>query len=327
MSSSVANRHLLTFSYLGSCFKASSKNSKDADLTTVVGSLECAFHLKSKKFGITRASPITISSRTDRGVHALQNTAHIDLTIPEEKWYNANKLQEAINLFYYKRNIPLRISSIQQVSNEFNARRWAVQRSYLYRIAVPKPSCDNFTDLPIPISEVDRCHFLWDSNFNLAAVEEVLSIFPGVHNFSSFCTNPKRALAERSPIRIINSFDIRHGKPLMPLLFEPSSNNFDYWDFILEGRSFLYCQVRRMVSAAIAVAQGKCTVANVRRALESSKPIPVTYRIVPSHGLYLAKVTYQEEHLLINRKTLVAPEHATLVNLLDQYKLSLKKLN
>lgn len=73
------------------------------------------------------------------------------------------------------------------------------------------------------------------------AAEEVMSLFPGVHNFSSF--TGKRGLVDRTPIRYIDSCYIRQGKPLMSGFYEPSSNNFNYWDFVVEGRSFLYRQV------------------------------------------------------------------------------------
>lgn len=81
-----------------------------------------------------------------------------------------------------------------------------------------------------------------------------------------------------------------------------------------------------MVSAAIGVAQGRCRVADVQRALESPTPIQLKLPalVVPAHGLYLIKVTYRKEDLLVNRTNLVHQEHLTLAGLLDQYKLSLK---
>ncbi|XP_034247762.1 tRNA pseudouridine synthase-like 1 [Thrips palmi] len=313
-------RYLLSFSYIGSPFNASARTSKDIDLTTVIGCLERAFHNKRKKLGIDDISPLVISSRTDRRVHALLNTAHVDFTV-EDKCYSANNLLTTVNYYFRKRHLPLRIISIQQVSQDFNARTWAKQRSYLYRIAVPKAHCENEA---IPISEVDRCFFLSVSNFNIEAVEEVLSIFPGVHDFSSFSGKPSRALVDRTPIRHVDSCCIRRGNALMPLLYEPSINNFDFWDFIIEGRSFLYRQVRRMVAAAIAVGLGRLSVADVRRSLELSTPIPLSRPVAPAYGLYLAKVTYKKEDLLVNRTTYVNQEYKKLVNLLDEYKLSLK---
>lgn len=80
-----------------------------------------------------------------------------------------------------------------------------------------------------------------------------------------------------------------------------------------------------MVSAAIAVAQGRTRVADMKRALESSTPHQLLFPIVPPHGLYLIKVTYKEEDLLVNRPTrLIRQEYSTLVNLLDQHRLLLK---
>lgn len=138
----------------------------------------------------------------------------------------------------------------------------------------------------------------------------------------------------------------------MSSLYEPLVDNFYFWDFIVEGRSFVYnqvrsihsqvislqhvysmdfnlfsyLQVRRMVSAALGVAQGKCTVADVRRFLHSPPPSPPHLHVVPAHGLYLMKVTYDEMFLAIDRKryNTGSEEHVQLLHMLDQYKFSLE---
>ncbi|KAK3931174.1 tRNA pseudouridine synthase-like 1 [Frankliniella fusca] len=291
-------RYLIRFSYLGNHFLSCSKQSKDVDLTSVVGALELP--LRSLR-NISLASEVHISSRTDRGVHALQNTAHFDLQASYN--FDGFVIVNALNKFYFKKGIGLRVSDICQVSADFNARKFAKLRTYLYRIAVPKSDIINLGQ-HAPISEVTRCYFLRKPGFDIEAVQKGLSLLIGTHNFISFTGKPTRQVLVRTPIRRIISFSISQGAPLRCALYEPFSCNFDYWDFVVEGRSFNYNQVRRMVAALIAVGQGQFPYHGLQKMLDSQlQPTEwIMSKIAPACGLYLMKVLYNEEDLSVDRK-------------------------
>lgn len=309
----------MTFSYIGTQFKASAKIYKDADTTTVIGALEWALRQCQDKLQIREVSPITISSRTDAGVHAIQNTAHVDIDHYDQ--FRTEYLIKVLNRVYHENKLALRISNVRQVSNEFNARRFVMLRTYLYRLAVAKS--DTLRDVPIltdiPISEVQRCYFFGSPCFDADAFKRALAIFPGIHDFTSFTSRPKATLTVRTPIRHIISCYTRQGKPLMND-YEQFCSNYEYWDVIVEGRSFIYNQIRRMVSAAVSAAVGRHSIADLERLLHSpNTDNTLRYRIVPAHGLYLLKVAYNDHDLSIDwKKRVPKEEHLKLVSILDQ---------
>lgn len=312
-------RYLLSFSYLGNHFQSCSRDGNN--LSSVVGALEDRLQrLKNTSL----ASNVVVSSRTDRGVHAIQNTAHVDLLTDRE--LSLTNVLDVLNKFYRKNNIGLRVSAIRQVADDFNARKFARFRTYLYRIAVPKYNFDCI-DPYTPISEVTRCYFLRKPGFDIDAVQKGLSLLIGTHNFLSFTGKPSKQTLVRTPIRRIFSFTINQGAPLMCDLHEPFSNNFDYWDFIVEGRSFNYRQVRRMIGALVAVGQGKFSCNGLQRMLdlEVRSDEWIMSIIAPACGLYLMKVTYNEDDLAVNRKQKQCiQEYSNLMFLLKQRELCLK---
>ena len=82
-----------------------------------------------------------------------------------------------------------------------------------------------------------------------------------------------------------------------------------------------------MVSASLAVAQGKLTVADVQSMLDSPAPSTgLNYRLVPAHGLYLIKVAYDDADLAVDRTKIVSSEYMELLHVIEQQKLALLKV-
>lgn len=108
---------------------------------------------------------LQISSRTDAGVHALNTTAHIDLELNSYPPHHPNEITQKLNNSL--RYEPIRILRTKLVDNTFSARRDAITRTYLYRLAVAKQLHSKEISIKhaqhtmfIPIEEYDRCYFM-----------------------------------------------------------------------------------------------------------------------------------------------------------------------
>lgn len=124
------------------------------------------------ELGLQKLNPINeiklqLSSRTDAGVHALHSTVQIDLHRRNGQPYHQTVFPLALNRFFFKERLPIRVLSAQHVPDTFHCRFNARSRTYLYRLATPKA---NATPIElqsllqchtkfIPIEEIDRCYF------------------------------------------------------------------------------------------------------------------------------------------------------------------------
>lgn len=100
--------------------------------------------------------------RTDSGVHATNTTAHIDL----ERYVSPSYITKSLNATLQAWNEQIRILKTTPINNDFDSRREAIGRTYLYRIAVCKEKVPagikpkTFKhQIFIPIEESFRCHF------------------------------------------------------------------------------------------------------------------------------------------------------------------------
>lgn len=98
----------------------------------------------------------------------------------------------------------------------------------------------------------------------------------------------------------IQTLDFSLGKPFVPQ-YDPICENFTYYNVICTARSFLYRQVRRIVSLLIGVGQHKVSIDEIQTLFDTKDPSkwPGRTHMVPPHGLYLMKVDYRPEDLII----------------------------
>ncbi|MGB0653231.1 MAG: tRNA pseudouridine synthase A [Thermoplasmatota archaeon] len=112
-----------------------------------------------------------------------------------------------------------------------------------------------------------------DRGEELEALAAACALFVGTHDMTSFA----RVEPPRDPVRHIHRFDV-----------EGTNGG---WRFTVTSPGYLWNQVRRMVAATIAVAQGKATLADIEAALGGAPP-PAKARMVPAEGLLLKRVDY-----------------------------------
>jgi tRNA pseudouridine38-40 synthase len=221
--------------------------------TTVQGVLEAAMRTLHGMEIIVHGA-----GRTDTGVHALGQIAHVDLP----KDWDPFVLRNAIN-----GNVrPHRVSvlDVEEVSEDFHARFSAVKRSYLFRILNRRapPALDHNKVWHVPVE------------LNADAMHEGAQHLLGKHDFTTFRAADCQA---QSPVKTLDRFDVsRYGEEI---------------EIHAEARSFLHHQVRSMVGSLKFVGEGKWPPLKMRKALEA-KDRSACGVVAPPQGLYLVSVGY-----------------------------------
>jgi tRNA pseudouridine38-40 synthase len=205
--------------------------------------------------------PVTsvVAGRTDAGVHAVGQVAHIDLA----RDITPDKLVQALN-FHMK---PHRVCVVRAaiVPDDWSARFSAVRRRYRYVI---------LNRAARPALEAGR---VWHLPYRLdvEAMQVAARHLLGRHDFSSFRAASCQA---KSPVRTLARLDVeREGDRVLVQA---------------EARSFLHHQVRNMVGTLKLVGDGKWAperVAHALAAVDRAAAGPTA----PPDGLYLVKVKYE----------------------------------
>ena len=198
------------------------------------------------------------AGRTDAGVHALGQVAHIDL----ERDWPPFRLAEGLNAHLAPHLVA--VLQAKTAPPHFDARRSATARHYLYKIVNRRA--------PLAL-EVGRA-WRMKPRLNVEAMREAAPALLGKHDFTTFRDSQCQA---RSPIRTLDRLEIKR--------------EGDAVTFELSALSFLHRQVRSMVGSLVEVGTGRWMPADLNDALEAadrSRCGPVA----PAHGLYLAGVDY-----------------------------------
>lgn len=206
-----------------------------------------------------------VAGRTDAGVHALAQVAHLDL----ERSFDEKTVRDAINFHVRPHGVAvLRVERMpgDETGFSFHARYSATARAYLYRILNrPAP----------PVLERQRVWWVarpLDHEAMDAAAKGIL----GRHDFSSFRASQCQA---ESPLRTLDRLDVtRAGEHIV---------------IHAGARSFLHNQVRIMVGSLALIGQGKWPVSMLAQVL-AARNRKMAGPTAPPDGLYLAGVSYPD---------------------------------
>ena len=241
----------LTIAYDGPAFAGwqSQKHRK-----TVQDELERAF----EKIGAGKVR-VHGAGRTDAGVHALAQCAHVDL--PDRR-LSSDRWTHALNAVLPR---TARVLRCRYVSQNFHARFSATGKLYRYRIwAAPV----------LPPLELGRAWHIF-APLDVDLLNEVAKKFIGQHDFAAFAAN--RGKNEEDTIRTIRSVRVRKNGPQIAIE--------------IAGDGFLYKMVRLMVGAMIEVARKKMDPKEISSRLKSGRGDGVRFA-APAEGLYLLKIWY-----------------------------------
>jgi tRNA pseudouridine38-40 synthase len=226
---------------------------RQADGPSVQGSIETALEsLTGEKLTVHGAG------RTDAGVHALAQVAHVDLP----KDYKLGTVRDALNK--YLRPHPIAILAAEHVADSFDARRSAIRRRYVYRIRNRRP------DLTVELNHIWRVARPLDTQAMHAAAQTLL----GKHDFTTFRSTECQA---KSPVKTLDRLDVERIA--------------DEVRITASARSFLHNQVRSMVGSLVHVGDGKWKVEDLARAL-NARDRTACGQVAPPDGLYLVRVDY-----------------------------------
>ena len=200
------------------------------------------------------------AGRTDAGVHALAQSAHLDLpfhSVPLEQWalaLNAHLPWE------------IRVTHLRLRPADWHARFSAKTKSYRYRIF----NADWMNPL-----ELKR---VWHvpKDLDLTRMKKAAAMLVGRHDFRAFCAN--RGWKETSTVREIWKISLKKSGPLITL------------DFFGEG--FLYKMVRMLSANIVRVGRGKSTLEELEKFLHDPTSAKSSLS-APAEGLYLVKVGYR----------------------------------
>jgi tRNA pseudouridine38-40 synthase len=199
------------------------------------------------------------AGRTDAGVHALGQVAHVDLA----KAWDPDTIRDAINA--HLRPQPIAVLAAEQATGDFDARFSAVKRHYLYRIV------NRRADLALDKRRVWRIARPLDADAMHRAAQRLI----GHHDFTTFRAAECQA---KSPLKTLDRLDVaRAGEEI---------------HVQAAARSFLHHQVRSMVGSLALVGEGKWTADDVSHAL-AARDRTACGPVAPPDGLYLVKVDYK----------------------------------
>jgi len=198
------------------------------------------------------------AGRTDAGVHALGQVAHVDL----ERDWEPFRLAEGLNAHLVSH--PVAILGAERVAHDFDARRSALARHYLYRIVNRRA----------PLTIARGRAWRLKPRLDAEAMHEAAQVLVGRHDFSTFRHAQCQA---KSPIRTLDRLDVRRDGD--DVLFETSA------------LSFLHRQVRSMVGSLVDVGSGRSSATDLEAALKAADRRRCG-QVAPASGLYLARVDY-----------------------------------
>ncbi|MCW5777858.1 MAG: tRNA pseudouridine synthase A, partial [Phycisphaeraceae bacterium] len=199
------------------------------------------------------------AGRTDAGVHALGQVAHVDLA----RDWPEDTVRDALNS--HLRPDPVSVLTAERVADDFHARFDAVERTYLYRILNRRSP---------PTLEAGRAWHV-SRPLDAEAMGDAAGVLVGRHDFSTFRDAQCQAA---SPVKTLDELAVRREGDLVLVT--------------ARARSFLHRQVRSMVGSLSHVGEGRWSKANLKAVLEARERSACGV-IAPAYGLYLAGVRYR----------------------------------
>jgi tRNA pseudouridine38-40 synthase len=202
------------------------------------------------------------AGRTDAGVHAIHQVAHLRVKDYEED-FRPKHLQFALN---DKLPHNINVTRIQNAENEFHARFDAVSRTYIYQISQRRTAFGK--------------NYVWwikdqlNPNFMSQAAESII----GKHNFRSFCE-----VEDERESTVVN---VRHAEIFV---------DGDVICFRITANHFLWKMVRRLVGTIAEIGRGKLSPMAIDNFLKKPSAIPAKLTAPPS-GLFLEKVCYHQDN-------------------------------
>lgn len=200
------------------------------------------------------------SGRTDAGVHAIGQVAHMDLSLPIDPY----QLRASLNGLL---PIDIRILAIEAAPSGFHAQHSAQGKTYCYHLWL--------SQFVHPLHR----RFVWHMPYkcDVELMQEGAKALKGRHDFRAFSNEAHKGAAARNSIRTVRRLDIEHKGPYVTMTFE--------------GDGFLYKMVRNMVGTLVECGMGRRSIGTLSELLASRDRRKIG-RAAPPQGLFLVQVEY-----------------------------------
>jgi len=195
------------------------------------------------------------AGRTDAGVHALAQVAHLKA----RRDLPTREIQEGLN---DRLPFDVNVLTVEKAGPRFHARHDAKSRTYLYRVSRRRTAFDK------------RLVWWIKDRLDLSAMRRAAKLFEGRHDFASFCENPE---GQDSTIVVVEKSE--------------ALDVFEEIHFRITASHFLWKMVRRLTGALVEVGRGRLDAAAVQRLLATRSGEPAKWTAPPS-GLFLERVVY-----------------------------------
>ena len=199
------------------------------------------------------------SGRTDAGVHALAQIAHLDLY---------TTLQPEILRRQINDRLPadIHVRGIHKARHKFHARHDAIGRTYLYQISRRRTAFAKA--------------FVWwvREPLNLSRMRDAASAFIGLKDFAAFTDDDT---TEKSTRVLVDRLELAESGALLLIR--------------IQGSHFLWKMVRRIVGVLVAVGRGELAPADAASFLEEKQGETAAALTAPAAGLFLEHVQYKGE--------------------------------
>ena len=197
------------------------------------------------------------AGRTDAGVHALAQVAHLRA---------AKALPERDIAFGLNDRLPfdVHVLEVSMAAPKFHARHDALSRTYLYRISKRRTAFGK--------------PFVWwvKDRLDVPAMKRAAKLFEGRHDFASFCENPEGQ--DSTPVEVERCSVEDTGEEI---------------HVRITASHFLWKMVRRLAGALVEVGRGSLDEAGIQKLLQERSAAPAKWTAPPS-GLFLEEVRYED---------------------------------
>ncbi|MFE7975415.1 tRNA pseudouridine(38-40) synthase TruA [Streptomyces shenzhenensis] len=258
----------LDLSYDGTDFSGWAKQA--GGRRTVQGEIEDALRTVTRSGDTTHE--LTVAGRTDAGVHARGQVAHVDL--PAGLW--AEHREKLLKRLAGRLPKDIRVWALTEAPAGFDARFAALWRRYVYRVG----------DQPGGVDPLLRGHVLWhDWALDVAVMDAAAKSLIGEHDFAAYAKRREGA----TTVREILAFGVRR-------------RTDGIVEIEVRADAFCHNQVRSMVGALLFVGDGHRGVEWPRKVLDAGVRDSAVHVVRP-HGLTLEEVAYPADELLAERQS------------------------
>ena len=254
-------RQRLDLAYDGTAFSGWARQPGRRTVAEVVETALCAvLRLESAQ--------LTVAGRTDAGVHARGQVAHVD--VPRRAWTAVRGSLAHRLAGVLAPDVVVRAAA--EAPDGFDARFAALWRRYRYRLA------DEFSERD-PLRRIDT--LWWPRRLDVEAAAEAAAALVGEHDFVAFCRRREAA----GTVRTLHELEVRRREVVT---------------VTLRADAFCHSMVRSVVGALIAVGEGRRDARWLARLLAAQARVD-EIGVVPPHGLTLLEVGYPPDDQLADR--------------------------